>query len=236
MIISHKHRYIFIKPKKVAGTSIEVALAKHLGPDDIMPPLTKYSKTHDRDKYEHHAQNPSGFYDHSPPKRIRKRIGEKTWRSYFKFTAIRNPWDMVVSAYFWELNKKVSFRDYFNVLSLRALFLDYIPDYRKIKRPKDLTSFVINLPKSYINTKYCFYKNGQPLANFYIRFENLEADFKKACKRIDIPADKLLSLKSKTRTSKKHYSAIYTPETRQIVADIFKKEINYFGYQFEDTH
>lgn len=35
MIISHKHKFIFLHARKCAGSSIEVALNKHLGPDDI---------------------------------------------------------------------------------------------------------------------------------------------------------------------------------------------------------
>ncbi|SDP40849.1 Sulfotransferase family protein [Filomicrobium insigne] len=35
MIVSHSHRYIFMHCRKTAGTSVTVALAKHLGPRDI---------------------------------------------------------------------------------------------------------------------------------------------------------------------------------------------------------
>lgn len=39
MIISFKHRFIFIKTAKTAGTSIELELSKHCGPDDVITPL-----------------------------------------------------------------------------------------------------------------------------------------------------------------------------------------------------
>ena len=39
MIISHRHRFIFIKPKKVAGTSIEISLSRICGPEDVLTPL-----------------------------------------------------------------------------------------------------------------------------------------------------------------------------------------------------
>ncbi len=39
MIVSHRYRFIFIKTRKTAGTSIEIALSSLLGPDDIITPV-----------------------------------------------------------------------------------------------------------------------------------------------------------------------------------------------------
>ena len=41
MIVSHKYRFIFLKTKKTAGTSIELALTKLCSEDDIVTPLTE---------------------------------------------------------------------------------------------------------------------------------------------------------------------------------------------------
>ena len=40
MILSHEHKFIFLRTKKTAGTSIELALSDLCGPDDIITPLT----------------------------------------------------------------------------------------------------------------------------------------------------------------------------------------------------
>ena len=41
MIVSHEHKFIFLKTKKTAGTSIELALSQLCGPDDVITPLTE---------------------------------------------------------------------------------------------------------------------------------------------------------------------------------------------------
>ena len=40
MIISHKHKFIFIKCRKTAGSSVEISLSQLCGPEDIITPLT----------------------------------------------------------------------------------------------------------------------------------------------------------------------------------------------------
>ena len=40
MILSHMHNFLFIKGKKVGGTSVEIALASHCGPGDVITPIT----------------------------------------------------------------------------------------------------------------------------------------------------------------------------------------------------
>jgi hypothetical protein len=39
MLLSRAHRFIFVRGRKVAGTSLEMALSTICGPDDIIPPM-----------------------------------------------------------------------------------------------------------------------------------------------------------------------------------------------------
>lgn len=41
MIISHKHKFLYIKAQKTAGTSIEIALSNICGESDIITPISR---------------------------------------------------------------------------------------------------------------------------------------------------------------------------------------------------
>lgn len=129
MIVSHKHKFIFIKTEKTAGTSFEIALSKICGPEDIITPISKkdenYRKTlgyRGAQNYHFpisdyqlsdfltlfrsrwHRKHKLGFYNHMPASLIKPRVGDEVWNDYFKFCFERNPYDKFVSWYYW-MNK-----------------------------------------------------------------------------------------------------------------------------------
>jgi hypothetical protein len=61
-----------------------------------------------------------------------------------------------------------------------------------------------------------------------LRFENLEKDFK----IIQDICQCYQPLGMINKTNHAHYRTYYNEETRQVVAEIFKEDIEAFGYEF----
>lgn len=244
MIISHSKKFIFIKPRKVAGTSVEVALARYCGPEDV---ITENISSDDLDNTttEDFRRNDAGFFNHMSSLRIRQKIAPEIWNTYFKITIVRNPWDMVVSRYFWNkknatpratplqalkevMNSPLNIDRYGKLFfSLKRTLLN-----QDLKPTDSFEDFLHKLPHNISNTKYYFDRNGTPLCDFVIRYEHLEEDFKTVCERLGIPYEPLPQMKTKVRTGR-NYREMYTPETREWIAKKFDQEIKYFNYTFE---
>ena len=138
MIISHSYKFIFIKPWKTAGTSIEAALSQYCSNNDIVTPLNDYWFNRDQSgDWVHKAMNGEGFDQHDGAQTIKDKIPPETWANYFKFSMTRNPWDRALSLFFWkarrfpELRAKKSFYHYlgipFNELQkTREIFTQYL--------------------------------------------------------------------------------------------------------------
>ena len=244
MIISHKHKFIFSKPRKVAGTSVEVALSQYCGPEDVIT-VNVASKDIDEVSYTDYARNWDGFFNHIKPARIIKKIGRKQWDDYFTFTIVRNPWDMVVSRYFWNMKKATPSMGPLAVLGAIAHSPFNTDLYGKLfnatkrallrtelQEDDTFDDFLKKLPTNISNTSYYFDKNGKPYNDFVIRFEHLDEDYKKACEKAGVPYEPLPSLKTKTRASRE-YQKCYNDKTRELIAQKFKKEIKEFGYTFD---
>lgn len=230
MIISHAHKFIFLKTKKTAGTSIELALSQLCGPDDIIAPLTEIDeklragkrgaqnwRTHDwwrspRPLWKRHwfKRSPQdyGFYNHMPAEEARTLLNDdKVWKSYFKFAFDRNPWDRQVSLYHHR--------------------------YRREAAPPPFETFMQTGRSARLNNYDIYSIGGEVAVDFVGRFENLKNDLRRALGELGLSLEtELPRAKATFRRSKAPYRDYYDDRTRAMVADWYAREIALLGYEF----
>ena len=142
------------------------------------------------------------MYKHIKGIDLKKQI--KNYDEYFKFAFIRNPWDRVVS---W-------FKYYGYEMDSEWLSRSNLEDYPKF---------------FWYNQSEWLFEGSSLIVNYIGRFENLQQDFDTVCDKIGIDRQ---PLPHKNATNHKHYTEYYDDETREIVAEKYAKDIDYFGYKF----
>jgi hypothetical protein len=230
MIISHRHKFIFLKTKKTAGTSIELALSALCGPDDVITPLTTIDEALREGKrgarnWRRHGWWGSprplwkrrflkftaedyGFYNHMPAVEAKTLIDdEQAWRSYFKFAFDRNPWDRQVSFYHHR--------------------------YRREAAPPPFASFIHKDRRARINNYEIYSIEGDVAVDFVGRFETLEQDLKHALAQVGLTLDAPLPrAKTTFRKDDKPYRDYYDGDTSAIVGGWYAREIELLDYSF----
>lgn len=137
---------------------------------------------------------------------------------YFVFTAVRNPWDRFISAWKYCLTtRERSLNDVLQNPPELGKNKQEDHDYRHLIRPQ-----VDSIRET----------SGNFITDYIIRFEALQEGFDEVCDLIGRPRARLLILNA---TNHRPYASYYDAETRGIVAEMFKDDIESFGYTFENT-
>lgn len=243
-IVSHKQKFIFVRPRKVGGTSLTIALSEVVGRDDIVFPMPRqdpelaYVAGIDIDQYDTvMPQNTDAFFatdtPHILPSVIRAKIGAMQWNSYFKFTVVRNPWDWFVSFYCWQLLRNWPtfivdrHRDLPDLIRARKLFLD----------GAEKESLEFGLRQGLFEDKVAkmqkfYFINARQYADYYLRFEHLQADYERLCGRLQIAAKPLVRAKGAVRGDRP-YQTMYSDYARRYIGKRYRRVIRAFGYRFD---
>lgn len=208
MLISDRHKFIFVHVWKVAGMSIQRALRhatrrwtetprRLLASMGIAPLARKYAE----------------IAEHASAVELRAQLPADVFNGFFRFAFVRNPWDLEVSLYHYAMahpghHKHEQFKamrgfdEYiaWRVQSRGRLQLDFLADAR-----------------------------GQLLMDFVGRFERLQADFRVVCETIGVNAN----LPHVNSSSHRDYRECYTARTRAMLAAAVRDDIDQFGYEFD---
>jgi hypothetical protein len=211
VLVSHIYKFIYLKNYKVAGSSVE----SFFGQFCIDP-----SKIHEYrfdDKQDEHISEfgilgsrmsavKTPWFNHKNASDIQRDLGHDKFNTYFKFCVVRNPYDLIVSSYFWD-KLDIDFKTYCQ---------NYAHNYDRL-----------NSSRIFINNK--------PICQYYIRYENLLDDIIVVLEKLgikDYTIEDLPNHKSGVRPSGDSYRKYYDDETRAIVKRLFRQEIDLFGYKF----
>jgi hypothetical protein len=213
MIISHKHKFIFIHIQKCAGTSITYALVPHLGEEDVVLGCTP-----EGEKLSEIWGKTKGLYKHVTAREAKEILGDEIWDNYFKFSFIRNPWDLTVSTYHWWLKTK------------------WDDQHKTGEKIRSLDNFTEYVKSPYLRRNTCsghvMDGKGNKLVDFLGRHESLEKDFAYICGRLSLPN---INLPVRNVSNHRKYIEHYTEETKLIVKERFKRDLKNFNYSFEDS-
>ncbi len=227
-MISHKHKCIFIHIPKCAGTSIESKLGHWenfngrkgqdhrtiknienpyiipkniVSPDYIIEILRKIKL-----QYFNKVENPKNKYT----------VTKKQYKSYFKFTIVRNPWSRAFSWYNNVIRDSIHLNKY--GISKDISFKKFLILYAGKGALKPQVYWLKDL-------------SGNIPIDFIGRFENLEIDTKNIFKKLNIEQ---ISLPHKIKGTKEDYRKYYDEETNNIIKKVYKEDISLFGYTFDN--
>ncbi|WP_170362629.1 sulfotransferase family 2 domain-containing protein [Ruegeria arenilitoris] len=220
MILSRRHKFIFIHIPKAAGQSVANALMPFAaGPvQRMLSPLLPYrqqlkiyTKLHERTGLRTVAQP---FKDHVRIDEVVDKLGQEIFDDLFSFTFVRNPWDRLFSTYSYTLSNPRHWNHSF------------------AKSLVDFSAFAEwhcgrgNIP---FQSEFVFNRSGQKLVKYVGRFETIEDSFQEICEQVGIECQLPRFNTSRNTNS---YREAFTPQTRDLVHRTYAKDIEAFGYVF----
>lgn len=241
-MICHEYQCLFVHIPKTAGQSVEQFFI-----DLLNLSWEERSDLLLRKNFEP-SQGPPRLAHLTAQEYINyKYINYDLFKSYYKFSFVRNPWSRIVSEYRYR---------YANLYDFKTFVLKELPQSNSDCYQKSLDRYRHILPQY----NFLFDSEGKQLVDFIGKFENLQRDFELVCKQLGISPNELpyrnktlerskklnaTNFREKTKlffskiTSSlkltclhKNYAWYYDEETKDFVAHLYKKDINYFKYQF----
>ena len=220
---------------KSAGSSIELALTPFCGPDDILTG-SPYEEEK-RSGYEE-RNNKLGYrqvwHQHVPPSEFFS-ICSNSYQDYLKFTSIRNPYDSLVSYFWWSFySPDTTLDDHIlkpfaedRSSTLKNKFSTFLQTYANFN-----TSGQQEMILEWFVSRYnLFYHHP---VDHIVKYEQLDVEFSSICGRIGLGPIKLPHLKSNIRKSPLSYQDYYDVNTFTMVTHYFKNILDNFGYNFND--
>lgn len=228
MIVLHRERMVFVKARKTGGTSVEIALSRIAGPDDVITPIhptdeqlraevggrppQNYRTPLWKFKLSHvkrlaRGRWPERFYNHIPATAVRDQLGGEKWDDCFTFTVERNPWDKAISRYAFS----------------RAHRTEPMPPFSEWLRQQP----------THLLTCFDLYSDGTNIVvDHVIQFEQLQGELEEIWERMGRSAPYLPRAKSGYRQMDETRQSMFSDDDADFLRKICHREIDAFGYSF----
>lgn len=217
MLISYRYNFLFVHIAKTGGTSIRSALNRYRFRDPYFIPFFICSRLSSLFGHRLACKLPR----HAKAIAAMEMLPREVFEGLFKFTFVRNPWDLQVSS--WH-----------HIRRERPHLLKGIEDFEAFLRwkldPQRPYQFHIDTSIE-LQSDYIVDLHGNIIVDFVGRYERLVDDFAEICRRIGIRPPELPQ--KRRAKDRKAYQEYYNSVTAALVAERFARDIEMFGYTFD---
>lgn len=217
MLLSLKYNFLYIHIAKTGGTSVRTAL-KPLRYRDPWYPLQLIQS-----QLGHISGHRIGckLPRHGHALTARDMLPRSFFDQLFKFSFVRNPWDLQVSSYH-HIQREIP-----QLIAHLDDFKSFLAWKFRSDRPTHYHLEIAHEPQS----NYLVDMEGRMLVDFVGRYENLQEDYETVCREIGVSAKRL----PEKRVAKRRgaYREYYDDESAEWVARHFAADIEMFGYRFD---
>jgi hypothetical protein len=226
-IVCDSRKFIFLKSRKTAGTSLELWLAPNLDPKaDLISTGHELKEHHHRiwkrfdrpsTKALHALRRVTTFApifrQHMSAAEVRRFAGRRRWRDYSKISIVRNPWDRTLSLWRWRQHTSgtsISLGDFVSAMEKGGNHAREMGAYRW--------------------DNWVYYAIGNDVVlDHVIKYESLETDARAVFERFGISGGDLPRAKSGIRKPSDGLNLL-TSELVDRIAVLHAREIETFGY------
>ena len=188
MLISHRHRFVFLKTRKTAGTSVEMALQPFCLPD-AAPPVPEWTQAIVSDEgivgsriaAPERSEESRRWFNHMGATQIAQQMGHALFEDYLKVATVRDPFERTVSLFHWMARNDPAAA--MSWPERRSRFRDWV------------------LGGRWHDDREITHHDGVYCVELAIRYENLTEDLDRAAERIGLDDDRIVLSHSKNMKS-----------------------------------
>jgi hypothetical protein len=206
-LYNNKYNFIFFHLFKCGGNSIRRVLDEHTtGGDEL---LGVHSLPRDVEKH------------------YRARSRGDNFEQKFKFTFVRNPFDFLLSTYYYA----VKFANHYMHDDCVSMDFNDFPEYYMKVREKQNNPIIHGANRVCTLYEWITNDEGKVIVDYIGKLENINEDSKEILTKIGLP-ELPIPVVNVNHLNNLDYREVYNDKGRSFVEEHFAKDLEYFDYKF----